>query len=221
MELYEQGRLLDACEVFLQSVQADESNFLAHYNLACSMTLLRKAYDPSSFQADTGRSFSITLETILEHLAKAVTLDNSRQTRMVEDSDLDALDSVLLFHRIAGRSLTNPWTARELLPRIHWSLWISGGSETASIADIPPDGTIHFYSSGGFDLQLWNGRRRGSGVYKVEQDRLLLRFEKGGFGTVETAGKILENGVLFDKFDGNPLFMGNTFREKITLELSP
>lgn len=86
---YRAGDLDEAARLFRAAVAEDGLNPLAHYNLACTLALLRRQ----------GRSCDVdaTLATILEHLARAVALDEGRRSRMRQDADLDDLRNTLRY----------------------------------------------------------------------------------------------------------------------------
>ncbi len=217
MEHYEKGDLIAACGAFHRAIAADRTNYLAHYNLACSLTLLRRDFDPKSFEEETGSGFSIGLDTIFRHLETAAGLHGGRKTRMLEDPDLQALHRTLRFHTLAGRTLTNPWHARTVLPAVNWSLFEeapAGAQKKDPKKGWPvPDGTISFTLSGGFRLQLWSRGLEGTGSYRIENGRVLLRFEEGGFNREGAEAALGPEGADFGDLGGFAVKMRNPTAE--------
>ncbi|NOY27152.1 MAG: hypothetical protein GXP62_14885 [Oligoflexia bacterium] len=93
---YQSGDLSEAARLFRESIALDDKNALAHYNLACTLALLRRQRPP----CETGA----TQAEILAHLTRAVDLDEGRRTRMRADSDLDDLHA-LLGYRLLDQGL--------------------------------------------------------------------------------------------------------------------
>lgn len=80
---------------FRAAIAADGKHALAHYNYAATLGHLRK--QGRTCEVDAYQS------TILEHLTRAVALDEGRRARMQEDADFDGVRHTLAYQRLAGR----------------------------------------------------------------------------------------------------------------------
>lgn len=104
---YKAGDLPAAAQLFGAAVEVDDTHALAHYNLACTLALLRARGEVCERGAYE--------ETILEHLERAVALDEGRRARMKEDSDLDGIRSTVRYRVLAGADLTDEAQLRQAL----------------------------------------------------------------------------------------------------------
>ena len=110
---YKSGDLVEAARLFRAAVDADDDNALAHYNLACTLALLRRTEPACEHDA--------TQVTILDHLARAIELDDGRRTRMRQDADLDDLRDLLRFRILDQGMPTTDAATRSLLSGV--TLW--------------------------------------------------------------------------------------------------
>jgi len=210
MGMYDQYDYIAAGESFIRAIETDPENFLAHYNLACAMSLLRKDYVPRDFRNKRFASFNIDADTILRYLERSVELDEHRITRMLEDPDLLSLHSSLRFHQIAGRSLTTPADANIILPAVSWRL--DSGLDLSGETGLP-EGMIAFDENGYFHLQLQNDGFIVSGRYSVQGRTLMCMVMSGKTMLNEVMGILSENGAVFTGLGESPLVMWNDTEE--------
>ncbi len=91
---YQKGDLVAALDAFRQAIALDDDYALAHYNLACTLALLRRQGQVCPYDA--------TEPAILDHLERAVALDSGRQERMRQDGDLDDLRDTIRYRILDG-----------------------------------------------------------------------------------------------------------------------
>jgi hypothetical protein len=94
---YQAGKLAEAVHFFTLAVRENDRHALAHYNLACTLALLRRAGAVCAHGA--------TVDVILTHLERAVELDADRRRRMREDDDLADVRSTLRYRVLDGGNL--------------------------------------------------------------------------------------------------------------------
>lgn len=213
MARYEEGDYTGASELFLEAVEADETNYLAHYNLACTMTLLRKDCNPRDFDPEGKYSFNIRMDSILEHLRKAAELDAGRKRRMLEDPDLNAVHTALEFHLIAGRNLDTTADARIILQEVLWRIDFAGRPAGRQTDLGPADGAVAFAPNGTFRIEFYEYGREGLGRYRVENGRLELTFTGGDLGKGRIYGTFEEDRIVVTGFEKGPLLIWSDTRE--------
>lgn len=104
---YKAGMLPQAKHLFLLALRVDDNHALAHYNLACTLMLMRAAGATCEHDA--------TLGSVMHHLERAVAIDPKRRTRMKEDADLDGLRDNLRYRMLAGVRMGDPRSVRKAL----------------------------------------------------------------------------------------------------------
>ena len=210
MGMYEQKNYIAAAESFFRSIETDPANFLAHYNLACTLALLREEHVPRVFREGKRASFDIDLQTIFNHLQKAADLNEQRKARMLEDPDLLAVRGSLRFHQIAGRSLTREGDARAILPAVIWRVDYQSAFQKNGLF---PDGAVRFSADGRFRLELWKNRETITGTYSVAGGRLVFRYARQSGTAQEVPAVLSEKGAVISGIAGEPLIMWNDTSE--------
>lgn len=206
MQMYDEGHLIEAGESFIRAVETGPDNYLAVYNLACVLTLLREKYDPRAFAEKKRASYDIYLETIFAYLERAAALNSGRKERMIEDQDLISLRRDLRFHLTAGRKLTNGADAPLIFPAVEWRLDAAdrfGGSED------PPEGNIVFGEDGSFQLDLPVYDLSASGSVFYRNGSVVLRFRDGNAGRKDITAVLTEDGAVIPGVINVPLIMRN------------
>lgn len=210
MGLYEKAEYIAAAESFIRSLETDPTNFLAHYNLACTLTLLRGEYVPKDFEDEKLASFDIYLESILDHLKTAADINEHRKTRMLEDPDLYSLQSLLRFHQIAGRSLLRKEEAEIILPPVRWRL---DYNHDFGKKNHFPEGTISFTTGGSFTAALWDEQARYKGTYYLHEGRVMLRYRSADGGMKSALGIFSKDGAIISGLGDEPVIMWNDVSE--------
>ena len=104
---YKAGMLPEARHLFVLALRLDQNHALAHYNLACTLMLLRRAGLVCEHDA--------TLRVVMHHLERAVAINPKRKKRMAEDADLDGLRDNLRYRMLAGVHMGDQRSVRTAL----------------------------------------------------------------------------------------------------------
>lgn len=173
MDYYYADEFIQAALFFLDAIDVDSSNYLAHFNLACTMCLIREKHGPCDVYGPNGE-FDVRRTTILYHLNRSVALKESRREKLFTDSDLTCMHSTLAFHVLAGRSLSDPDDVADILPAVTWTV-----EQEGSNADIP-SGVIDFFDDGSFEADIWGLQEpiTGTGTYRLVAGEVLLDFDE-------------------------------------------
>jgi tetratricopeptide (TPR) repeat protein len=110
-ELYKQGHYEDALEFFRKSFEADDSYHYAHYNYACTCSILL---------SQDVCMYGEYLEDIFEHLQKTVQLKPEYKSKIRRDKDLTALRQFYQFYLTAGYDVSREEDLLEILTSISW-----------------------------------------------------------------------------------------------------
>ncbi len=105
MDAYHAEDYARAAELFREALEKDGDNYLAHYNLACTLVLNRG-----------------DLAEIYRHLERAAELSPERRIRMGEDPDLKMLRTHRRFQAIRGFSLADRQERQILVPKLLWAV---------------------------------------------------------------------------------------------------
>ena len=186
--LYGAGKYPEALECFTRAVAADPNYALAHYNLACTLGVLRKRGGESICTYDAYKS------TILDHLEAAIHLDPDTLMRMGSEPDLDTIRNTIRYLRLTGLSPDNEDDIKTILVTVTWF----GPSPGA----FGPTSSITFHEDG--TLTLWTLDTTGNepkridyrGECSVTANRITITLETPLDGTVQFIGTIMPGGTL-------------------------
>ena len=184
---YRNKNLDKAIELFKKALEKNPKYALAHYNLACTLTIMEKI------------QCSYQLDEILEHLEKAVKLDPRRRKRMKEDTDFKSIRNTFRFQTLGGLSPEKPNDLRKMLLSIRWT------SPQGQMFD--PSGGIVFYKNGivkakeryydyDDDDNMVVHNWKSEGKYNIEQGVIKIMLEKPYGYKKMFKGKLKKNGVL-------------------------
>lgn len=140
MKLYQAKKYAEAVEQFRKAVKAGEPagasvkeavqltrvRALAHFNLACTLALLRKAGKVCEFDAYRG--------TITSEVQEAIQLDPNRLEKALTDGDLTGIRDTLAFQSWKGLSPTREADLPKLLVATSW--WSEGVGVFGSTAQL-------------------------------------------------------------------------------------
>lgn len=110
--LYKQKNYEAAIGAFQDAIKADPNHALAHYNLASTLSLMRKwgkICDVDAYR-----------DVIREHLERAVALDPTRAQRMKADPDLEVIHDTVFYLRLTGTSPVDPKNTATILQNVSW-----------------------------------------------------------------------------------------------------
>ncbi|MFZ5438519.1 MAG: tetratricopeptide repeat protein [Myxococcota bacterium] len=187
-KLYQAGKYGEAIEKFRAAIAADETHALAHYNLAATLALMRTRGKVCEFDAYQS--------AVLEHLERAVQLDERRRRRMQVDRDLDSIRDTLRYQQLLGRRADRPQDAKALLVALSWY--------TPAVGAYGNPETLRFGADGRFTLsRLVMGEQDDApkrvtlkGRWKLEGVEVTLAFDKPLDGATQARGKLTPEGRL-------------------------
>ncbi len=110
--LYKRRKYAEAARYFRKAVQLDARYALAHWNLACTLGVLRKLR-----QICPNRAY---LSEIVKHLKRAVELDKRYKSKMLTDKDLDPVRPTLGYQELLGYSAARVRDLGHLLMAVNW-----------------------------------------------------------------------------------------------------
>ncbi len=110
-ELYKQGNYEKALDLFRESCEADDSYPYAHYNFACTASMLLSK-DVCGYME--------YLDDIFSHLEKTVQLKPEYKQKMRKDADLKFLRQYYRFYVIAGYDVNVEKDLFEIVTSISW-----------------------------------------------------------------------------------------------------
>lgn len=192
-ELYKKQKYAQAAAKFEQAIAADPNHALAHYNLACALSLLRTE---SVCEHDAYKS------RIIEHLRKAVKLDETRRKKIREDSDLDSVRDTFGYHELIGYHVSEPEDVRIIISGVTWYGPAPGALGPTSGIDFDPGGLATLWV-----LQVDDDvphRERHRGTWKVDGSQIVLELVEAYDGKTRFQGVLQTDGRLV--FEGLETF---------------
>jgi tetratricopeptide (TPR) repeat protein len=133
-ELYQQKDYAAALVKFREATKANPKHALSHYNLACTLALLRTA--GKVFEFDASKS------TITELLLKSIALDERRRARARSDADLESIRDTFAYQIILKRSPQRAIDVKPILVAVGWHGPPQGAYGPNPNLDFFEDGTV-------------------------------------------------------------------------------
>lgn len=127
-----------AARLFRDAIEADPDRPLPHYNLACTLALLRAA----GKQCETDASVT----ELVSHLEDAIRLDKDRRAKAAKDRDFDSVRNRFAFQRALGLTSHDDAHARTLLVLPDWHGPNGAYHLPASGIDFHDDGTAELWT---------------------------------------------------------------------------
>lgn len=187
--LYQRKQYPAALEKFRAAVAADETHALSHYNLAATLGLLRKQGRVCEFDAYRG--------TVLDHLERAVQLDEGRRQRMQRDADFDTVRGTLRYQALLGRKPDVEKDARALLTTIVWYAPAVGAYGNPVTLTLAPAGRFTLSRVVMTDDDVKREALKGS--FQVKGFEVTLFFAKPFEGKKQVVGRLTADGhLVFD-----------------------
>lgn len=186
---YEAGQMAEAAALFRAAVEADEEHALAHYNLACTLALLRRAGEVCPHQA--------YLSTVLHHLERSVALDEGRRARMREDDDLREARTTVRYHRLDGADLSTAEGLARALPHLRFFSPPRGVYGNLQEIRLQPGGRIEGQRLAFDDEGIPTGHEPMEGSWKLEGTTVILDIGEGPHRYT-----LREDGALVDEQTG-------------------
>lgn len=179
MKLYQARRYLEASQQFAEALKDEapretvqekvawtRTRALAHFNLACSLSLLRKA--GRVCDGDAYRS------VIVSNVEQSIALDPNRLEKALKDPDLSPVRDTVAWQSLLGLSMAREADLKKLLPRVTW--WSPGVGVFGSLHQLTftADGRFTLTSKV-FDADgVPKGTARHTGTWALEGRALRL-----------------------------------------------
>lgn len=112
LDLYRAGKFGPALQKFEKAVEVKPDYAWGHYNLACTLGVIRKKGDICEHNAYKGR--------IVEHLTKAVKLLPRLKNKFRNDPDLKPIHDTIGYRKLLGYSLLNPRHLNHFIRHVSW-----------------------------------------------------------------------------------------------------
>jgi tetratricopeptide (TPR) repeat protein len=107
---YTKRKYAEAIASFQKAAAADANHALSRYNLAATLSLMRKQGKVCEFEA--------YLEPIFENLNRSVALDSRRKIRALADSDFTAVARTFRWQQLLGKTV--PAHTKSILVAVDW-----------------------------------------------------------------------------------------------------
>jgi len=190
---YKQKRYAKAVEHFLDAVEADGSYAPAHYNLACTLGVLRKRVrdicEHDAYRPD-----------IVRHLQTAVKLDPRWLTRAKQDPDLKPIHDTVGYQVLMGLDPTRTEDVTRILQRVTWYGPRPGICASRGGVIFRSHGRVSYWEDIEGCEEVARPRRAWfAGTYAVSGNAVVVRLTKPVKGRSEFRGvlKPVENGSAF------------------------
>jgi len=183
---YKKGRFERAVAEFESAVRADPSYHWGHYNLACTLGILRSKGSACAHDAYASR--------ITGHLKIFIQLKPELREKMRKDSDLTSVRDTFVFQTLIGLSVTDTDDVTQILQRVSWyrpgtGLWGPEGG-----ADFKSGGVVKFWDIADFQT---GERSASTGRYRVEGNKVFLEWKgTGGSQGRRSTGTLAPDGRL-------------------------
>ncbi len=188
--LYKKENYPEAMAKFEQAAAADSSYATAHYNLACTMGILRKMNQACDYDVSRSR--------ITAHLQKACELDPGRVRKMKSDPDLDVIRDTYVYQTLVGLDPKTSQGVTEIIRNVRW--WGPQPlAATLSEIQFRDDGTFVLSVSGYLEGDGDTGTF--TGTCTVHTTQIVLTLDRALNGRTRLVGE-LKDGML--TFPGVP-----------------
>lgn len=137
MDLYKQQDWDGAIASFRAATRADPRFALAHYNLACTLSLVRKERRVCDFDAYR--------HVIVSELEQSVKLDPKRRDRMKKDRDLDPIRDTVGYQLLLGVQPGTKEGLTTLLQNVSWWAEAEGAFGNRAGMKLLPGGKLQWW----------------------------------------------------------------------------
>jgi hypothetical protein len=185
MNEYRNGHVEKAAAFFILSLQKDDSNYMAHYNYACMLSLIRKNKSVCDYDY---------IDEIRSHLKKAIHLNSQRRKRMIDDEDFAHLRNYPFFKLF---SLDPDKNSKSILCEI-------GPWYGPKPGVFPASPEVSFYQNGAVSLKFVEPDENGvhekveDGTYTIEGTTIRLKISGSRYNNITGTIKIEKNSGCID-----------------------
>ncbi|MBN2495321.1 MAG: tetratricopeptide repeat protein [Deltaproteobacteria bacterium] len=180
-KLYKQKKYDKAAETLHKAIELDPNNAGAHFQLACTLGMLRKQGKICEHRAFRS--------TILRHLVRAK-LSRREKRRIRRNAALQPVLDTVGYYRLMGLSVRKTADVETILRKVSWY--------GAPGPDGKPASKLRFMPKGKLELEIGSGAERAThtGSYFVRSNLVEVKLAKpvGDVGTLQ--GALKETGEL-------------------------
>lgn len=169
LQLYRQKKYSQARRYFSKAIEADETHAWAHYNLACTLGVLRRIQGPCESNAYKS--------AITHHLEKAVSYNPSIRKKFPLDTDLDPVQDTYIYQRLTGADPETEWGLYRLLANVTWYGPAPGAFGPMSGIDFNGNGRMNLWTLHFKEDQVQ--RRFFPGRYSVKDGKIIIILDSG------------------------------------------
>jgi tetratricopeptide (TPR) repeat protein len=192
---YKAGEFSKALDLFKQAVKADPTYGQAHYNLACTLGVLRQKEGACG-------EHEVYLEDIIHSLHKTLKYLPLKRDKMLADPDLTPVYDTFAWQKIRGLSVTTTDEVKQILVAVSWFGPAPGAFGPIGGFDFLADGTFSYWY-----LDLTSDevvRKQVTGEYEVSGSRVKFTFDIMQEKSGSFEGTLTENGLLILEGEGAP-----------------
>ena len=194
--LYKEGQFDEALKMFRLSVKVDPTYGQAHYNIACTLGVIRMKEGPCGLH-------EIYKDDILKHLLLTLKYMPSKRSKMLTDPDLRPVHDTFGWQVILKRSTTNTADVIEILSAISWYGPSPGAYGPMSGFDFQKNGSVKYWF---LDINADPvARTYVKGAYKVNENKITITFESKTGNPRTIQGTLSSGGILEFKGKEFPL----------------
>jgi tetratricopeptide (TPR) repeat protein len=198
----------EAINLYRQAIDEDMSNYLAYYNIARTMCVLREQHDPCQDYKAGNYEFDLQLNTIFAYLRQSINYSPETIRMMKKDTALECLHSTLEYHMHMGKELNKPVDLHTILPIINWKLNYEDETDW-----VKPDGKINFTKELRFKLKLYDKEKEVTGKYSISPYHIKMRFDKIFLGKMQIWAIIQKNQFIISGLTENQIIIWNSIEE--------
>jgi tetratricopeptide (TPR) repeat protein len=207
-ELYKGKKYSEALKYFDYSIKKDNSNYLAHYNYACTLSLLitfgNNDYDLCEEH--------VTL--VVNHLKKAIQLKPDYISKIRIDNDLNIIKRYFYYYELIGFNVANSNELNNILSTVEWGSDDQGRSGSGFGITFKKNGNLIFWH---IDFTKDDYPKIStSGKYSVDtniNNTIMMYFDKPLFGSSQAKGALSKEGLSIKIGNNfNKIFKDKIFR---------
>lgn len=184
---YKTGEFSKALDLFKQAVKIDPTYGQAHYNLACTLGVLRQKEGPCG-------NHEVYLEDIINSLHSTLKYLPAKREKMLADPDLKPVHDTFAWQKIRGLTISTTDEVKQILVAVSWFGPAPGAFGPMGGFNFLEDGTFSYWY-----LDFTNDevvKKQVTGEYVVSGNRVEFTFDIMQEKSGSFQGTLTENGLL-------------------------
>ncbi len=192
---YKGGEFGKALDLFKRAVQADPTYGQAHYNLACTLGVLRQKEGACG-------EHEVYLEDIIHSLHQTLHYLPSKRDKMLSDPDLNPVHATFAWQMIKGVSPNTSEGVSQILAAVSWFGPAPGAFGPVSGFDFLEDGTFSYWFLDVTGDEVV--KKQVTGTYEVSGNSVTITFDIMQEKSGTFRGELTEKGSLIFQGEGAP-----------------